>query len=454
MTSPVQSELRTLLKLAAPLAAASAGHQLMGVVDTAIVGRLGAEELGAVGLANGLYFGLSVAGIGVMMGLDPLIAQALGAGRHVQARRLLWQGVWLAVIASLVLAIPLALAPFVLEPFGIAEPVARKAGIYLWLRLIGLVPALIYVGVRSYLQATGHTRPMLISVVVGNVFNFAADILFVFGGDGLPAWTGPLRLVPGMGVAGAAIATTLCTVLQLWVVAEAVKRLPVDGFERGMRRLSVPEVKQAARVGIPIGLQMGAEVGVFALAGLLAGRLGTLDLAAHQISLSLASMTFTVALGVGAAGAVRVGHAIGARDRARTRTAGLVSFVAGGGWMGLGAILFWVAPGPVASLLTDKPEVIAASIPLLAVAAVFQISDGLQAVGAGVLRGAGDTRFAFIANLVGHYGIGLPVALFFGLYLDKGVVGLWWGLCAGLTAVAVVLLVRFLRMSAKEIAPL
>lgn len=454
MTTPVRTELRSLLRLAAPLAAASAGHQLMGVVDTAIVGRLGPAELGAVGLANGLYFGISIVGTGVMMGLDPLIAQALGAGRHLDARRLLWQGVWLACIASALLSLPLAATPLLLEPFGIEAEVARLAGIYLWIRLPGLIPSLLFVAVRSYLQASGYTRPMLISVVAANLFNVVATMYLVFGGADLPAWTGPLRSMPGLGVAGAAIGTTLCTLLQLGIMSYAVGRLPVAGFERGMRRLRWPDVRTAAKVGTPIGLQMGAEVGVFALAGLLAGRLGTLDLAAHQISLSLASMSFTVAVGVGAAGAVRVGHAVGARDPVRTRIAGLISFVAGGGFMGLSAMVFWIIPGPLASLLTDKPEVISAAIPLLAVAAFFQISDGLQAVGAGVLRGAGDTRFSFVANLVGHYAVGLPVALLLGVVFDMGVVGIWWGLCAGLTAVAAVLLTRFLRMSAREIVPL
>jgi MATE family multidrug resistance protein len=233
-----------------------------------------------------------------------------------------------------------------------------------------------------------------------------------------------------------------------------VKRLPVEGFERGMRRMSVPEVKHAARVGTPIGLQMGAEVGVFALVGILAGRLGARSLAAHQVAISLASFTFCAAVGVGMAGTVRVGWAVGARDTPAARRSGLTAFAGGAAIMSIAALCFWLAPSALARMLSDQPEVIAAAVPLLAVCAVFQLSDGVQGVGAGVLRGAGDTRFAFLANLFGHYGIGLPVAILLGFKLGQGVIGLWWGLCAGLTAVAIGLLARFLHLSSREIVPL
>ncbi|MGZ6125664.1 MAG: MATE family efflux transporter [Myxococcales bacterium] len=213
-------------------------------------------------------------------------------------------------------------------------------------------------------------------------------------------------------------------------------------------------MKKALGVGIPVGLQMGAEVGVFALVGVLAGRLGALSLAAHQIAISLASFTFCAAVGVGMAGTVRVGWAIGARDTPAARRSGLTAFAGGAGIMAVAALCFWLAPGALARMLTDQPEVIAAAIPLLAVCAVFQLSEGVQGVGAGVLRGAGDTRFAFLANLLGHYAIGLPVAIVLGFKLGQGVIGLWWGLCAGLTAVAAGLLTRFLRLSSREIAPL
>jgi len=268
----------------------------------------------------------------------------------------------------------------------------------------------------------------------------------------LPTWAGPLRLVPAMGPAGSGLATSLCSVVQAAVLIAAAARLRER--EAPLRSPRWHDLAAAARIGIPVGLQMGAEVGVFAVVGVLAGRLGSMSIAAHQIAISLASFTFCAALGVGNAASVRVGWAIGARDRAAVRRAGLVAFITGASIMSIAALSFWLIPKQLALLLSDRSDVIAASVPLLAVAAVFQISDGIQGVGAGVLRGAGDTKFAFLANLIGHYAIGLPIAVVLGLHWGRGVIGLWWGLCAGLTAVALALLLRFLHLSSREILPL
>jgi MATE family multidrug resistance protein len=214
------------------------------------------------------------------------------------------------------------------------------------------------------------------------------------------------------------------------------------------------DVGHALRIGLPVGLQMGAEVGIFALVALLAARVGTLQLAAHQVAIGLASFSFTIALGVAAAGSVRVGKAIGARDRLSTRMAGHVAFLGGGLVMGTSAAMFALFPRSLARLVTNQETVLRAAAPLLLVVAVFQLSDGIQAVGAGVLRGAGDTRYTLYTNLIGHWCVGLPIALVLGFKMRWGVVGLWWGLCAGLTVVAVTLFVRFERLSRGEIEPL
>ena len=172
------------------------------------------------------------------------------------------------------------------------------------------------------------------------------------------------------------------------------------------------------------------------------------------MALSLASFTFCFALGIGQAGSVRVGWNVGARDTPAARRSGLSAFAGGALVMSVAALSFWLIPAQLARLLSDQQEVIDAAVPLLWVCAFFQISDGIQGVGAGVLRGAGDTRFPFLANLVGHYAIGMPVAIVLAFWFGMGVIGLWWGLCAGLTAVAIALLTRFLRLSSREIVPL
>ncbi|MEO8035110.1 MAG: MATE family efflux transporter, partial [Acidobacteriota bacterium] len=251
-----------------------------------------------------------------------------------------------------------------------------------------------------------------------------------------------------------ALATTLCTILEVAIVLVPVRSVGVSASQKVDHQWNRGDVMQAFRIGLPIGLQMGAEVGIFALVALLAARVGTLQLAAHQVAISLASFTFTVAVGVASAGAVRVGIAIGARDRIGTRIAGHVAFIGGILVMGTSAALFALFPTGMARLVTDQPNVIQSAIPLLLVVAVFQLSDGIQAVGAGVLRGAGDTKFTLYANLFGHWGVGFPIALWLGFHLHYGVVGLWWGLCAGLTVVAAILFLRFERLSRTTIEPI
>jgi MATE family multidrug resistance protein len=452
--STVGAEIAALLRLAAPLAIASGGQALMGVVDTAVCGRAGAAALAGAGLGNVLYFAVAVLGMGAMLGLDPLVSQAIGAGDPRRARGWLWQGTWLALAGGLLLAIPMALVPLTLEPLGIEPEVARQGGGFLLLRLPGLVPLLYFTAARAYLQGVGSTRAIVASTVAGNVLNLAGDLLFVFGGAGLPAWAGPLRSVPAMGAPGSALATTLVTLFQAGALALAASRVPVPGGARGLRRPAADELRRVIRVGLPVGLHMGAEVGIFALVGVLAGRLGAAAIAAHQIAIAYASLTFTVAVGVGNAGSVRVGWAVGAGDAAGVRRAGLTAFGAGAGLMSLAAVAFLLFPRALARAMTDDPAVVAAAGPLLLVAAAFQVCDGVQGVGAGVLRGAGDTRYTFAANMVGHWLIGLPVALLLGLRLGGGVTGLWWGLCTGLSAVAAALFSRFLRISAQEIVPL
>lgn len=446
---PRTDELRALMRLAVPLAAANLGQVLIGAVDTAVVGRLGEIELGAAGLGNSVFFVVTVVGMGIMLGLDPLVAQAIGAGEPTEARRMLWQGGYLALLLGGPLALAVAGLGMLLERFGIAAVTAGPTRAYLFARLFGLTPFLLFVACRSYLQAVSITRPVVVSVVVANVLNLPLSWALVFGDAGLARLGLPALGVPALGVAGAAWASTACTVAQMLVLMLAVRSVRLPAARTFMPSLRL--MKKTLVLGAPISLTMAAEFGVFSLVNVLMGNIDARALAGHQVAMTLASATFMVPVGIGAAASVRVGHAIGRGDGPGTRRAGVTGLLAGMAFMSLAALSFLLVPRQLAGIITDQPDVIAAAVPLLFIAAVFQLSDGAQAVLAGALRGAGDTRFPLFANLGGHYLIGLPIGVFLAFYCGLGARGLWWGLSAGLTGVAVALALRFLRVSSRRV---
>jgi MATE family multidrug resistance protein len=254
----------------------------------------------------------------------------------------------------------------------------------------------------------------------------------------------------GLGVAGAGFATVLTATVQFVIVARALGPAP----EGTRRRADVASIRKVIRVGLPIGFTMGAEVSVFALAGILAGGMGKASIAAHQIAIQWASFTFCLAVGVGAGAAVRVGRAIGANDTHAARRSGFAAIALGMAIMSTSALLFFLFPLIPAHAMTDDTSVLPVVVGLLMVTSVFQVFDGIQAVAAGALRGAGDTRFSFWANVAGHYGVGAPIALWLGFRAGMGVVGLWWGLCAGLVAVALTLALRFHVLTRRHVAAL
>jgi MATE family multidrug resistance protein len=223
------------------------------------------------------------------------------------------------------------------------------------------------------------------------------------------------------------------------------------GFFHGDRAELVAMVRKLVRVGVPMGLQLLTEAGVFSLVGLLVGRLGPKSSSAHAIALGLASYTFMGALGISSATAVRVGRAIGAQDEGGPRRAGLVGLGLVAVYMGACATGFFVFARPLAGIFTHDAAVLDIAAPLIRIAAAFQMADGIQGVAGGALRGAADTRFASWANVACHWGVGLPLALLLGFTLGHGVEGLWWGLFSGLMVVAVVLTTRFWRLSAGRI---
>ena len=415
-----------MLSLAIPVVVAEVGWVAMQIVDIAMVGQLGPASIGAVGVGSALFFASAVIGMGLLLGLDTVVAQAFGAGQIPDCRAWLRHGLLLALLLALPLTTAVLLGADHLGAWGFDPTVLDLTSSYL--RVVGwsMLPLLLFTALRRYLQAVGIVTPVMAALVSANVINALVNWLLVFGHGGFPA----------LGVEGAAWATCVSRVYLVAVLAVAVWRVNPSTTRS---RLEAARFRRLFRLGWPAAVQMLLEFGVFGAATVLAGRLEPRQLAAHQIVLNLASLTFMVPLGVSAAGAVRVGHAVGAGDLAGARRAGWAALGIGAVFMGAAALTFVTVPRLILGRFTQDVDVIETGVLLLLVAAVFQLFDGLQGVATGVLRGLGDTRTPMLANLAGHWLVGLPVGYTLCFWWGWGVVGLWIGLSIGLILVGIAL---------------
>lgn len=446
------TQFRVLGGLAGPLIIVHLGQQTMGLVDTALAGRIDQVALAATGLGNTVFMLGVIFGVGLVMGVDPLASQAFGAGNRTRARQAARHGIYAALIISLPIAAAIAAMAGLLEYAGISHDLAAETRSYIWGRLGSIAFFLITMAQRSYLQADHRVRPIVLAAVAANIFNFAADWTLVFGDAGLLRLGLPEIGLPSFGVMGIGWATTVATLTQAVVLGLAWRatdsldqRTAPDAFDPRLLRF-------VFRVGAPIGAQLLAELGIFGLVGVLAGTLGSAAMAAHQVALMYAAFTFMVPLAIAAATSVEVGRAIGRRDAAGTRRAGLAGLIFAGLVGSLTATLMWVFPRPLASLLTDQSEVIPLAAQLIAIAGIFQVFDCVQAVSSGALRGAGLARWALAGNLVAYWVAAFPIAVWLGFVRAWGTHGLWWGLTGGLAVAAVILTAKFLQVSAKPIA--
>ena len=431
-----RSETRAQLALAIPLSLQQIGVQLMGSVDAALLGHYSDSALAGAGIGNNLLFAITAVAMGIVLGLDSVVPRAIGAGRIDDARRSLAAGIRLALVVGCVTTLLVVASPFLLHLTNTPADVVADAKLYVFVRAIGVVPLLLAMAMRTYLSARSTTRPLIVAVVAGNLVNALLDLALIFGVDAIG--------LPPLGVAGAGIATVIVQVVIVAVYVVSIRSLD------GTARLPVPtraDAKEIVRYGAPVGGQLLAEIGIFGLATVLAAHLGKVPAAAHSIALNLSSFTFSFAMGIGSATSVRVGHAIGAGDRGLARQRGIIGLQLGLGAMATFASIFVIAPEVLTRIFSDDASVIAATVPLLQIAALFQLSDGTQAIGAGALRGLGETRATLVGNVIGHYGIGLGISLALAFGVGMGAPGLWWGLSAGLTATALYLVLRFLRVT-------
>lgn len=436
MLTPRRADVVALLRLAIPVVVVQVGIMLMGTVDTLMVGRVSPTALAAVAIGNLYSIIFIFFGQGVLLALDPIINQAVGAGN----RPAVVLGFQRTIFLALLLAVPLTLAHLLAGPVlgALRQPsdVVPLAATYNRWLIPGVLPFLIFGVFRGALQAFHRLRPIVITIIIANLVNGLLNWIFIYGHLGAPA----------LGVAGSAIATTTSRwlmVFMLWGLARGQLRPLVQQWSAEAHAL--PALIRMLRLGVPIALQFELEIACFGGVALLAGAMGTVQVAGHQIAINLAALTYMVPLGVSAAATVLVGRAVGARDPDDVRRKAATSLLVGAGFMAVMAVVFLTFPAFLAGLYTNDRAVLALAVALIPLAGVFQVFDGVQVVAIGVLRGLADTRTPFIINVIGYWLIGMPVGVALAYGLGRGVVGLWWGLVVGLGAVAVVLVTRVRR---------
>jgi MATE family multidrug resistance protein len=448
----IRSELPPLLRLALPLIAGELGWMAMSLVDTIMLGHLPNAPLAmaSAALAQVLFNTLCFGVAGILLGLDTLISQALGAREHTEANRWLLHGLVLALALSAVLLPAFGFGPALLMHLPIDPAILRGAVPAMRGLNYGTLPLLVYFALRRYLQAAHHGRPIAFALISANLVNVAADWLLIYG----HCWrfAGKTLAIPAFGVVGSSWATSFARLYLMLVLAAALWLLDrkhsyglgLSLHNKASRRIELQHLRRLFALGAPAGASIFVEIAIFALVTSLIATFGQLPLAGHEVALQVASTTFMVPFAISAATSVRVGHAIGRRKTGHATAAA----PAAAGWSGIGtgaafmlcaSVPLLAIPHRIAGLFSPDPNVIAAAVPLLLIAAGFQFFDGIQITASGALRGAGNTTLPFLTQQVCYWRIGMPLGLLLGFHQKLGAAGLWWGLLIALTGEAFVL---------------
>jgi multidrug resistance protein, MATE family len=431
-------EMRRLLRIAAPLMVGQLGQVGMSTADTIMVGPLGASSIAAIGIGSAVHFAFMLLCIGTVMGMGPLVSQAYGAGDRERCARVLIEGLWLSLYLSIPMIVFSLFGTQVISALGQKPEVALIAGGYMRALSWGVLPFIAFTAYRQYLEGMGHTAPTMFITLMGLATNIVANYAFIHGvGDWIPA----------MGAVGTGHATSLTRwvmIVAMWVYLVHNKEL--NPFADATWGPQLRMLRQIVRVGLPIGGQFGLEVGLFSLAAVMMGWFGATELAAHQVTINIASTTFMVALGACLAGSVRVGQHIGARRPRMARRAALCTYALSIGFMGTCGIVFIVAPQALLHLYTDDPAILRVATSLLMLAAAFQLFDGAQAAGISILRGAADTRVPMAIGGLSYWLVGLPAAYLIGFHTPLRAAGVWVGLTISLVVVALLLGARVRRI--------
>ena len=441
-TPRLRAELAAFLRIGGPLIAAQIAQMAMGFFDTLMVGQVGAVELAAVAIGTGLWHTLFLFALGILMALSPSVAHLQGAGHIDRIAPLVHQALWLALWLGIGCFIALRHLEPLLSGLGVEPAIIPIAGDYLRALSWGMFPVFLFMALRLFSEGIARTRPILLVSVLALAVNIVANYALIFGHWGFPAW----------GALGCGAATAI----GMWAgLAAMVGILWVDDRYRLyalFQRWDWPnwrEVRPLLLLGLPIGIGLFLETGVFAAVALLLGTIGATAAAAHQVALNVAAMTFMAPLGLSMATTVRVGQALGRNDPRAARFSGLTGIGLCGFFMALMAVLIALARHEIAGWYTRDAAVVTLAASLLQLAALFQLSDGLQVGALGALRGLKDTRLPMLIIVIAYWMLAFPLGWLLGIRWQLGPVGPWISLIVGLSSAALLLNLRFWRLSAR-----
>jgi len=433
------THFRTTFTIAYPIVLSQLGHITVGVADSVMVGELGTEPLAAVSLANSIFSIVMMFGIGVSMAITPLVAAADGEGDIHRSGEVFRHGFVINLCAAVLLGLLVTFGSSLLYYLEQPEQVVEITIPYLLIVTSSLLPFMVFQTFKQYAEGLSFTRTAMFITISSNLLNIVLNYLLIYGKLGFPE----------LGLNGAGWATLISRIIMLIAIIVYVSRASWFVKDFSIKNLQKKLVVRMLKLGIPTGFQYIFEVGAFSCAAIMMGWLGAQALAAHQIALNMAAVSYMMVTGIAAASTVRVGNQLGKKDIPNMRRAGFTSFLMGLILMTLSAIIFVVGRDFLPSLYIDEVDVIELAGSLLIVAAFFQLSDGVQAVGLGALRGMADVKIPTIITLIAYWVVGLPTAYWLAFPMDLGPHGIWYGLLLSLTIAAVLLFARFHYLSKK-----
>ena len=432
----LRTHIRETIKLAFPISVGQLGHVMLGVVDSVMVGKVGSASLAAASLVNGIFFLILVIGIGLSMAATPLIAIAKGADKFDDCGKTLNHSLVVNSVFSIALMAVTFGFSFLIPYLNQPKEVVREAIPYLQVLSLSVIPFILFQTYRQFLEGLSIPNPPMYVAIFANFLNAFMNWILIYGKLGFPA----------MGLFGAGIATTITrwtmSIVLLYFVL-SYKKIKVYKPQIKIRKLDYSLIKKLINIGLPSGFQYFLEVAAFAFAAIMIGWLGKAQLAAHQIAINLASITYMIILGISSAGTIRVGEAVGQKNVLQIRRAGFSALGLAASLMICFAVSFILFRKFFPTLYINEREVIEIASQLLIIAALFQIFDGLQATGIGVLRGLTDTKIPLLISFASYWVIGIPISILLGFYFKLGAVGIWIGLLFGLASLGITMAFRF-----------